>query len=83
VNRVIVKHGYNGLWARTQDEWFDALATLVRSAETRRNLGVNARSSVLSAYSRKSASTKLSELMSVVLPNHCFATSGSNTRADK
>ncbi len=72
VNADIVQHGQNGFWARTENEWFEALSTLVRSAEIRARLGANARDTVLREYSRHTAVAKMSNLVSRLVKNHEF-----------
>lgn len=46
VNSTIVQHGVNGLLARTDAEWSEALGRLVEDAELRGRLGSEARRSV-------------------------------------
>ncbi|HEY7509300.1 MAG TPA: glycosyltransferase family 4 protein [Vicinamibacteria bacterium] len=52
-NAVIVSHGVSGLHARTDDEWVDALAELLRDAGLRARLGAAARETVERCYSAR------------------------------
>jgi glycosyltransferase involved in cell wall biosynthesis len=45
-----ITHGHNGLLARTEDEWYDALKELVRRPEQRERMGRNAYDHVLRTY---------------------------------
>ncbi len=45
-----IRHGVNGLLARTQEEWYEALRSLVTDAGLRQRLGRNAREHVLREY---------------------------------
>ncbi|MGH9733890.1 MAG: glycosyltransferase family 4 protein [Candidatus Acidiferrales bacterium] len=47
----LIKHGKNGLVARTEAEWFSCLDCLVRDAELRRRLSANGRLTVERDYS--------------------------------
>jgi glycosyltransferase involved in cell wall biosynthesis len=51
VNTEIISDGANGYLADTEDEWFERLAALVESAETRSAIGRAARETVVSRYS--------------------------------
>lgn len=46
VNKVIVRHGENGMLASTEEEWEEHLCHLVQDAELRRRIGAAARRSV-------------------------------------
>lgn len=67
VNSEIVQHGQTGFLAKSQDEWFNALSTLIVSPETRTTLGLNARNRVLTEYSREVAAAQLSQLVLTIL----------------
>ena len=51
VNAEIVEHGVNGFLARTEDEWRDALVTLLRDPDLRRRMGAEGRRKVETQYS--------------------------------
>jgi glycosyltransferase involved in cell wall biosynthesis len=51
VNTTIITDGTNGYLARTEDEWFERLAALVESPETRASVGRAARETVVRRYS--------------------------------
>ena len=52
-NATIVAHGANGLHARSEDEWVEALARLLRDAALRAQLGRAARRTVEQCYSAR------------------------------
>lgn len=47
----IIKHMANGWLVKTDEEWIDALETLIKNPELRRNMGEAARHTVLENYS--------------------------------
>jgi glycosyltransferase involved in cell wall biosynthesis len=47
----IIKHMANGWLVKTDEEWIDALETLIKNPELRRNMGEAARLTVLENYS--------------------------------
>jgi glycosyltransferase involved in cell wall biosynthesis len=47
----IIKHMANGWLVKTEEEWIDALETLIKNPELRRNMGEAARLAVLENYS--------------------------------
>jgi len=49
----IITHKENGWLVKTNEEWTDALETLINNPELRKKLGENARQSVLENYSTK------------------------------
>lgn len=51
VNTQIVSSGDNGLLARNEDEWIEAIARLVEDESLRRKLGTAARETVVDRYS--------------------------------
>jgi glycosyltransferase involved in cell wall biosynthesis len=53
VNQEVIRHGENGLLARNQQGWVDAILELVDNAETREKLGTRARADVESLFSAK------------------------------
>lgn len=50
----IIRHMKNGLLVKTDSEWVDALETLVKNPELRRNIGEAARLTVIENYSTQS-----------------------------
>jgi glycosyltransferase involved in cell wall biosynthesis len=50
----IIRHMENGLLVKTDSEWIDALETLVKNPELRRNIGEVARLTVIDNYSTQS-----------------------------
>jgi glycosyltransferase involved in cell wall biosynthesis len=50
----IIRHMENGLLVQTDEEWIDALETLVKNPELRRNIGEAARLTVVDHYSTQS-----------------------------
>lgn len=51
VNTQIVTDGQDGLWARTEDDWYEAIARLCRDADLRRRLAATGRTTVVERYS--------------------------------
>tara|TARA_R110002049_G_scaffold241333_3_gene415185 strand:- start:1668 stop:2744 length:1077 start_codon:yes stop_codon:yes gene_type:complete len=51
VNTKIVEHGVNGFLASTEDEWREALTTLLRDPDLRRRMGEAGRQKVKDGYS--------------------------------
>jgi len=49
----IIKHMANGWLVKTDEEWIDALETLIKNPELRRNMGEAARLTVLESYSTR------------------------------
>jgi glycosyltransferase involved in cell wall biosynthesis len=47
----LVQHNVNGFWARTSEEWFEALNNLVNNVELRRRFAQQGRNTVESHYS--------------------------------
>ena len=54
VNNEIISHGENGFLARTQDDWVEALSSLIRNAEQRRTFGLRGRELIEKRYSLES-----------------------------
>jgi glycosyltransferase involved in cell wall biosynthesis len=48
---MIVRHGENGLLVRTEEEWIEALDTLIRDPDLRRRLGTAARTDAVEKHS--------------------------------
>ncbi len=53
VNQVIVEQGINGFLCSTEDEWYDALATLMKDATLRAKMGTAGRKRIEDRYSVK------------------------------
>src|SRR5260370_8074041 len=51
VNNEIISHGENGFLARTQDDWVEALSSLIRNAEECRKIGLGGREIIEKRYS--------------------------------
>jgi glycosyltransferase involved in cell wall biosynthesis len=66
VNANIVRDGHNGLWAKTPEEWYAALTSLMRSTRLRTKLGRNALSTIRESYSRESALAAITTLISQI-----------------
>ena len=63
VNSEIVTHGENGLLARTDDEWFEQLSSLIDDAALRARLGKAGRETVEQRYSVQHWAPRLVELL--------------------
>jgi glycosyltransferase involved in cell wall biosynthesis len=48
---MLIRSGENGLLVRTEQEWLEALETLIRDPDLRRRLGTAARREALAKYS--------------------------------
>ncbi|MBN2328911.1 MAG: glycosyltransferase family 4 protein [Candidatus Omnitrophica bacterium] len=59
VNRDIVEHEVNGLWAGSKDEWVSSLSKLIEDKPLRRKLGLAGRLTVESHYSLEVNAPKL------------------------
>jgi len=53
VNTTIVRDGINGFHARTEEEWVDRIARLLRDESLRRRMGTEARRTVEQSYSHR------------------------------
>ena len=51
VNNQIIRHGENGFLARTQDDWVEALSSLIRDAGLRKTFGLRGRELIEKRYS--------------------------------
>src|SRR5262249_54419760 len=51
VNNQIISHGENGFLARTQEDWINALGSLIRDAALRKTFGLRGRDLVEKDYS--------------------------------
>ena len=48
---ILIEHMENGLLVASEDEWFDALKTLIQDTKLRRKLGKNARETAQKKFS--------------------------------
>jgi len=62
-NREIVRHGVNGLWAQTPDDWFGQLHRLIVDAVERQRLAEAALDTVAERYSLRSVVPSLVALL--------------------
>ncbi len=62
-NRDIVKHGSNGLWATTHDEWVQHLSMLIESPALRQKMGVAGRKIIAETYSVQAVGERIVRLM--------------------
>jgi len=51
MNRDIIKHGVNGFWANTSEEWVKHIQTLLQNAGLRREMGLRGIETVQEGYS--------------------------------
>jgi O-antigen biosynthesis protein len=70
INREDIKHGHNGLLARTPEEWYDALKMLVADADRRRQMGQNAFEHVLQNYTPSATAAEAAEVYRQILRIH-------------
>jgi glycosyltransferase involved in cell wall biosynthesis len=63
----LIQNNANGLWARTPEEWFEALDRLVTDAELRRRFAQEGRNTVEARYSLQTWGPRLAELLEQVL----------------
>jgi glycosyltransferase involved in cell wall biosynthesis len=54
VNNEIIENGVNGFLADTKEEWVTVLSNLIESKSLRKEIGVNARNTVVEKYSMES-----------------------------
>lgn len=63
----VVQHGVNGFWARTPEEWFEALHRLVCDAELRRRFAEEGRKTIEARYSLQTWGPRLVDLLGGIL----------------
>jgi len=63
----LVQNNANGLWARTPEDWFEALDRLVTDAELRRRFAEEGHTTVEARYSLQTWGPRLAELLEQVL----------------
>lgn len=64
VNAQIVEHGVNGFLASTQEEWRDALMTLMRDADLRKRMGTQGRKKVEAEYCLQITGPRMADVLS-------------------
>jgi glycosyltransferase involved in cell wall biosynthesis len=74
----LVHHNVNGLWARTPEEWFEALHRLVRDADLRKRFAEEGRKTVEARYSLQTWGPRLVELLEQVLEEPSVVPSSAN-----
>lgn len=65
--RLIVRHGENGLLARSREEWLDALRRLIDRPDLRRRLGEQARRDAVAKYSTAAISVQYRAVLDSVM----------------
>ena len=68
-NNQIIVHGENGFLARTEDDWMQSIATLVESAELRKNFGLRGRELIERSYSLEAFADAYVKLIREVAAN--------------
>ena len=63
VNRDVVTNGESGLWAKTPEEWADALTTLVENAPLREKMGLEGRAILEQGYTKEANEEKILALL--------------------
>ena len=63
VNNLMIKEGFNGFLARTEDEWIKKLSLLIRNEALRKKFGKNARTTVEETYSLTENGAKLAKIL--------------------
>jgi len=67
MNCEVVRHGQNGLLARTPEDWIASLRTLVADADLRQRLGKAGRRTVEDEYSRERSAGRFAAVIEAVL----------------
>lgn len=63
----IIKDGFSGILAKTEQEWIDKLDLVIRNAEFRKNLGINGYNIVKDRFSKEKAAEVLSNALESVI----------------
>jgi glycosyltransferase involved in cell wall biosynthesis len=63
VNREIIEHGVNGLFATTTDEWTECLTRLLGDADLRQRIGAAGRRTIASRYSLDVNAPRVAEVI--------------------
>lgn len=61
---MIIRHGENGMLVRTDDEWLEALETLMDRPDLRRRIGEQARRDAVEKYSTKAVASDYRKVLS-------------------
>jgi len=69
VNNEIISSGENGFLARTENDWVDAIGSLIENAEQRRNFGLRGRQLVEHRYSLEEFTQSYVRLLREVAQN--------------
>jgi L-malate glycosyltransferase len=64
---LLIRHGENGILVKTEDEWVDALETLIRNPVLRKNIGEAARNAAVSSYSTQAIAAKYRGVINSVM----------------
>jgi len=62
-NIEIIRHGENGLFATSNEEWLDALRRLISDHGLRQSMGMNARATIEQSYDIRDHSRQVAQLM--------------------
>lgn len=62
-NRTLIRHGENGLLARSAEEWLDAIGALAADPELRCRLGRGGRETVERGYSKRHCAARFAEVV--------------------
>src|SRR5437660_1183160 len=81
VNNEIISYGDNGFLARTQDDWVEALSSLIKNAELRKTFGLRGRELIEKRYSLESFAEGYVKLLREVtrIPGESADSSGRRT----
>jgi glycosyltransferase involved in cell wall biosynthesis len=68
---LIIRHGQNGMLVKTDEDWLNALETLIRDPQMRRRLGEAARQDAVAKYSTKAIAGQYRHILkSLTEPDH-------------
>jgi glycosyltransferase involved in cell wall biosynthesis len=77
----LIQHGVNGYWARTSEEWFEALNRLVLDAQLRKQFSEEGRETVEACYSLQTWAPVLADLFTRILQEPRAVAAGRTLRA--
>lgn len=83
MNVDVVQQGVNGYLANTEQEWFDALSSLLGNAELRHSMGSNGRAMVEEKYCVQVTAPRLVQLLKGVASNTASAGSWTGSQASR
>ncbi len=72
----VVQHGFNGYWARNDEEWFQCLDLLIHNPALRRRFAIEGRKTVEQSYSLQRWGPRLAALFREVLDGPSLQASG-------